>query len=262
MQASSTFSQQPPEDNPDSALARMLAQRNAELDQFAYVVSHDLRAPLRGIANLAKWIEEDLGDQIPEETAGQLALLRNRVHRMDAMIQGILQYSRVGRVDTQIEMVDIRALVTEAIDLLAPPPTVEVRMEGDFPALPANFIVLEQVFLNLIGNAIKHCGSAEAQVRVIGVDHEEFCEFHVVDNGPGIEPQFHERIFQIFQTLESRDKVEGIGMGLALVKKIVEHQGGVVSLKSDVGQGADFSFTWLKTPDDSATPGVRNGTSV
>ncbi|BDI32879.1 hypothetical protein CCAX7_49300 [Capsulimonas corticalis] len=245
--------------NSDSALARMLAQRNAELDQFAYVVSHDLRAPLRGIANLAKWIEEDLGDQVPEETASQLALLRSRVHRMDAMIQGILQYSRVGRADTQIETVDVRNLVDETIDLLAPPPEIEIRVEGNFPTLSTNLTQLEQVFLNLIGNAIKHGNGASRQIRVACREQECDYEFHVIDNGPGISPRYHERIFQIFQTLESLDKVDGAGLGLALVKKIVERQGGAVSLESDEGQGADFGFTWPKLSPDFENVGVRNG---
>ena len=221
-----------------------LRQRNAELDQFAYVTSHDLKAPLRGIANLSRWIEEDLEGSITPEVAGQFDLLRGRVHRMEAMIEAILQYSRVDRTEAPSETVDVRALLTEVIDLLAPPTRIAISVDEAMPILHTPRLRLFQVFQNLLSNAIKHhdkpSGTIHVGVRVQG----EWAEFSVKDDGPGIAPKFQERIWVIFQTLEARDKVESTGVGLALVKKIVEGQGGTVSVESEAGQGAMFKFTW------------------
>jgi PAS domain S-box-containing protein len=225
-------------------VAAALENRNRELDQFAYVTSHDLKAPLRGIANLAQWVEEDLGDLVTDEARGHLELLRGRVNRMEGLIDGILQYSRVGRA-TAIEQIDSRELVEEVVDLLAPPEGVTIEIEPNLPTLTTERLPLQQVFQNLIGNAIKHGGPAvrvQVSHRDLGYAHE----FAVTDDGPGIAPQYHERIFGIFQTLASRDKVEGSGLGLALIKKIVEHRRGRVRLVSDEGQGATFFFTWPK----------------
>ena len=227
-------------------LIKALARSNQELDQFAYVASHDLKAPLRGIANLSQWIEEDLGDAIAGENRTQMDLLRGRVHRMEALIDGILQYSRAGRVKAKPEIIDTGVLVRDVIELSAPPKSVRITVAADMPTVRAEKVPLQQVFMNLIGNAVKHAGSAGANVWVSWADSGDFYEFSVTDNGPGIAPQYHERIFGIFQTLEARDKVEGTGIGLSVVQKIVEAKGGKVRVKSDVGQGATFSFLWPK----------------
>jgi PAS domain S-box-containing protein len=223
-------------------LTRQLEERNRELDQFAYITSHDLKAPLRGIANLAQWIEEDLGEHATEAIRQQLELLRGRAHRMEALIEGILQYSRIGRTGETPQPVDVARLLDEVVDLLAPPPGA-VTVEPAMPTIVAERVPLQQVFHNLIGNALKH-GGPEVHVSV-GCERRDDCfAFTVADDGPGIAPQYHDRIFGIFQTLASRDRVEGSGLGLALVKKIVEHSGGQISLRSAEGQGAAFTFTW------------------
>lgn len=227
-------------------MASQLEARNRELDQFAYVTSHDLRAPLRGIANLSQWIEEDLGDHVTDDVHTQMELLRGRVHRMEAMIEGILQYSRVGRVKSTAERVDVGALLADVIDLLHPSPEWTIEVQGSMPVLIAERTPLQQVFANLIGNAIKHGGDQHGHVWISARDDRSFVEFTVRDDGPGIAPQYHERVFLIFQTLAPRDKVEGSGLGLSLVKKIVEHQGGTITLESAEGAGATFRFTWPK----------------
>jgi signal transduction histidine kinase len=198
------------------------------------------------MANLAQWIEEDLGEHATEEIRGQLELLRGRAHRMEALIDGILQYSRVGRSDDKVEPVDVGELLEEVVDLLAPQPDALVTIAPGMPTLTTERVQLGQVFANLIGNALKHHEGPGASVQVTARDLGRFYEFAVADNGPGIAPQYHERVFGIFQTLASRDRVEGSGLGLALVKKMVEHQGGQVRLASAVGQGATFTFTWPK----------------
>lgn len=230
----------------------LLKDRNQELDQFAYVVSHDLKAPLRAIANLSIWIEEDLMGQLPPENQQQLHLLRSRVHRMEALINGLLEFSRVGRAETAIETFSVTQLVIEVIDSLAPPTTFELEVAPNLPTLTARRLLLGQVFANLISNAVKHHDRPSGKITIAGHDQGEFIEFTVTDDGPGIEPQYHTKIFTIFQTLKSRDEQENTGVGLSIVKKIVESEGGTIQVESQVGQGTTFRFTWMKSPKSIA----------
>jgi signal transduction histidine kinase len=217
-----------------------------ELDQFAYAASHDLRAPLRGVSNLAQWIEADCAEVLNAESVEHMRLLQGRVRRMEALIEGILAYSRAGRTAGKIELVDTGKLVRSVIDLLSPPATAHLEIAPGMPLIQTERLVLEQVLMNLIGNAIKHghVDRPEVTVQVAARDLLEAVEFIVIDDGPGIAPEYHERVWGIFQTLASRDKVEGTGVGLALVKKIVERRGGRVSLDSEKDKGATFRFTW------------------
>jgi PAS domain S-box-containing protein len=233
-------------------LIKALGRSNQELDQFAYVASHDLKAPLRGIANLSQWIEEDLGDKLGGENKSQMELLRGRVHRMEALIDGILQYSRAGRVKAKPEPIDTGALVRDVVELMSPPKGVKINIAADMPTVRSEKVPLQQVFMNLIGNAVKYGRGDADQIDISWADAGDFCEFSVTDNGPGIAPQYHERIFGIFQTLEARDKVEGTGIGLSVVQKMVEAKGGSVRVKSDVGQGATFTFSWPKVESAGA----------
>jgi PAS domain S-box-containing protein len=226
----------------------VLRKRNQELDQFAYVVSHDLKAPLRAIANLSSWIEEDLSESMTEDTLHQMNLLRGRVHRMEALIEGLLQYSRVGRIQVALETVKVEKLLAEIIDSLAPPSGFEVKVEPGMPTFVTERLPLQQVFANLISNAIKHNRSESGHANISVKELDDFYEFSVADDGPGIASQYHDKVFVIFQTLEARDKVENTGIGLSLVKKIVEGQGGIISLESAEGEGATFRFTWPKQP--------------
>jgi PAS domain S-box-containing protein len=223
-----------------------LEERNRELDQFAYITSHDLKAPLRGIANLSQWIEEDLGDNATDDIRNQLDLLRGRVHRMEGMIDGILQYSRVGRVKGVSEMVDVGVLVHDVVDLIAPPAGFHIEVAPDMPTIIAERLRLQQVFQNLIVNAIKHHNRADGHICVGVTERGPLYEFAVTDDGPGIAPQYHQKIFAVFQTLAARDKVEGTGIGLSLVKKIVEGNGGQIRVESAEGAGTTFRFTWPK----------------
>ncbi|XXT18251.1 PAS domain S-box protein [Sorangium sp. So ce429] len=229
-------------------LIAALERSNKELDQFAYVASHDLKAPLRGIANLTQWIEEDLAGTLEGESREHMSLLRGRVRRMEALIDGILDYSRAGRVRHALEPVDVGQLLADVIELIAPAGGVEPRVEvaPGQPVLRTERIPLQQVFMNLIGNALKHARRADVRVRVGHRDAGLHHEFSVEDNGPGIAPEFHDRVWGLFQTLEARDKVEGTGIGLSVVKKIVESRGGRIWIESARGQGATFRFTWQK----------------
>jgi signal transduction histidine kinase len=226
-------------------LSQALAISNRDLDQFAYVASHDLKAPLRGIASLADWIEEGLGDKMDAEGRSHLGLLRRRVQRLEALIDGILAYSRAGRVQVASETVDVGVLLKEIKELLAARPEARITVGPAMPILNTERIPLQQVFLNLVGNALKHSGRADVSIEITCQDDGRgFFHFKVVDDGAGIPPQYHQRIWGLFTTLESRDKVEGSGIGLSVVKKLVESRGGRVALESTVGAGCTFHVFW------------------
>jgi PAS domain S-box-containing protein len=225
--------------------SQLLAQRNQELDNFAYIVSHDLKAPLRAIANLSVWLEEDLQGQLPKENQHQMELLRNRVYRMESLIDGLLQYSRVGRTEVAAEMVNVRDLLFEIVDSLAPPVTFAIEIQQTMPTLFAKQLLLSQVFSNLISNAIKHHDRPNGKIVIGAIAREDCYEFSVSDDGPGIALSDRDRVFEIFQTLKSSEKNENTGIGLSIVKKIVETEGGEITLKSELGKGTTFRFTWL-----------------
>ncbi len=229
-------------------LNRSLERSNRELDEFAYVASHDLKAPLRGIAHLSTWLEEDLGPLLPPASHEHLGLLRGRVLRLEALIDGILDYSRAGRQRHKLERVDVTRLLREAAELLSPRDGVEIRVAPDMPVLSTERVPLLQVFMNLLGNALKHGGRDDLVIDVRWTALEETGEFRVSDNGAGIPPEFHKRIWGIFQTLKPRDQVEGTGIGLSVVKKAVETRGGQVWIESTPGQGTTFGFTWPNVP--------------
>jgi PAS domain S-box-containing protein len=219
---------------------------NEELKNFAYVVSHDLKAPLRGIGSLADWLVSDYADKLDDQGREYLALMKNRASRMDALIDGILEYSRVGRIKETHVAVDLNALVAETVQMLASPSEVTVTVEGALPTVVGERTRLQQLFQNLISNAIKHRDKPEARIRIASADAGDFWRLSVADNGPGIEARHHERVFQLFQVLTPRDQKESTGVGLALVKKIVELYGGRVWIESRSGEGSTFFFTLPK----------------
>ncbi|MGF1567322.1 MAG: PAS domain S-box protein [Nodosilinea sp.] len=222
----------------------LLKRRNVELDQFAYVTSHDLKAPLRAIANLAEWISEDLAGQLPTENLRQLGLLQSRVQRMEALINGLLEYSRVGRRERTPTRVDVNQLLADVVDSLAPVEGFRVEVAPDMPTLTTYQTALGQVFANLISNALKHHHRDRGTVQITWQAQGRMVEFAVADDGPGIAPRYHDKIFTIFQTLKARDDFESTGIGLSVVKKIVEAENGRVWVASAVGQGTTFYFTW------------------
>ena len=221
-----------------------LERSNAELDQFAYVASHDLKAPLRAIDSLATWIEEDAEGALPEPSVRHLSLLRGRVGRMERLLDSLLTYSRVGRKEAAPEAIDTAALVREAVALVAPPAGVEVQVAGTFPTLVSARAPLALVIRNLVSNAVKHHDRPDGRVTVSARMDGDWAEFTIADDGPGIAPEYRDRVFGLFQTLRPRDEVEGSGMGLSIVKKAVQSRGGQVWIEPSAERGAMFRFTW------------------
>ncbi len=223
-----------------------LEERNQELDNFVHIVSHDLKAPLRAVANLSQWIEDDLDGQVPPGTQLQLALLRSRVARMGATIDGLLDYARIGRTAESVEPVSVAELLAETIESLAPPPTFSIWIDPNLPTLNTKRVLLFQVFANLIGNSIAHHDRSDGSIQISYQPCGDFYEFRVADDGPGIAPENHAKIFTIFQTIHPQSQADSTGIGLAIVKKIIETEGGTIRLESELGTGTTFYFTWPK----------------
>jgi signal transduction histidine kinase len=222
-----------------------LSRSNRDLEDFAYVASHDLKAPLGGIDSAAKWLEEDLHDSLSDESRRILGLMRNRITRMEKLLDDLLTYSRAGRTDTAIGETNVATIFDGILEVLGPPAHITVRVEGELPVIVTASAQLEQVLRNLINNAIKHHDKRTGEVVLSGRHVGNVVEFSVRDDGPGIAPQFHEKIFQLFQTLKRRDEVESSGMGLAVVKKLVEQQNCRITVHSrGDGTGSDFRFGW------------------
>jgi two-component system, LuxR family, sensor kinase FixL len=218
-----------------------------ELQQFAHVTSHDLKAPLRAINNLSKWIEEDLGDDLDEETAENFTLLRSRVQRMENLIEGVLQYSRAGGSEPTIVFCNFKEVIDGIVDSIVVPEDFSIQIELDVIGVYADQTQIIQVFTNLISNAIKHNDNPQGKISITAREYEtnkEWIEIFVADNGPGIPRQYREKVFQVFQTLQARDKTENTGVGLSIVKKITEKQGGKVEILDLDTIGTTFKILW------------------
>ena len=231
--------------------------RNQELNRFSHTVSHDLKAPLRGISNLAGWIQEDLPATVNPEIIANLELMRSRVARMDRLIDGLLNYAQVGNTEASLETFSVEHLLKEIVDLLSIPDGFVVELPAELPPMTTNRVLLSQVLANLIGNAYKHHDSLgetgrdrpSGRIQVTVKPDAEMWEFSVRDDGCGIALEHQERVFDIFKTLSGNDKTN-TGIGLSIVKKLVETHGGQVTLESQIGMGTTFSFTWSMSSRD------------
>jgi signal transduction histidine kinase len=225
---------------------RDLEKKNLDLNQFAHIVSHDLKAPLRGIAMVMDWIDEDTNHPIDDKVQEYHNLIRGRLQRMENLITGILDISRIGRIKRPVESVNVAGLIEEVIGNLVVPKNFQIVVEAGMPVIFTEKILLQQVFSNLIGNAIKYHNKPNGRIVIKSQMKENIYEFSVIDDGPGIAPEYHAKVFEIFQTLQERDAFESTGIGLAIVKKIVLEKGGKIWIESNLGSGATFNFTWPK----------------
>ena len=215
---------------------------NRELNDFAYIVSHDLKAPLRSISSLASWVAEDYGEKLGGEGKEQLEMLVGKAKRMHSLIDAILGYSRISRTIDDKALVDMAELANRAIEILSPPSNIGIHV-GALPFVHGDRTRMEQVFMNLISNAIKFMDKPEGEIRVSCSVENGFYRFGVSDNGPGIERRHFERIFKMFQTLSPQEDSESTGVGLAIVRKIIEMHGGRIWVESELGMGSSFYFT-------------------
>ncbi|MGL5060646.1 MAG: sensor histidine kinase, partial [Microcoleus sp.] len=222
-----------------------LARSNAELEQFAYVASHDLQAPLATIASYAQLLEKRYKDQLDSQANKFISNIVHGCTRMQVLIDDLLEYSRVGRNQKPFETVDCDRIVEQALANLQ----ATIRETGavincsTLPVVMGEVSQLVQLFQNLIGNAIKYRQEAPPVVSVSACKYDDKWLFSIADNGIGIAPQHQERIFQIFQRLHTQKEYSGTGIGLAICQKIVERHGGSIWVESEVGQGSTFHFT-------------------
>jgi signal transduction histidine kinase len=233
-----------------SAAYRQVEAANKELEQFAYAASHDLKAPLRVIDNASRWLEEDLNEYLTDDTRESMTLLRGRVKRMEKLLDDLLAYSRIGRKPEarQGEIISGNVLISDILALLVVPQNFTINVSPAFAPISVFRMPLQQVLLNLIGNAIKHHDREAGIIDVTVEEEAAFYVFTVTDDGPGIPVRFQEDVFKMFYTLKPRDQLEGSGMGLAMVRKYIEVSGGKVHLESGDNRGCAFRFTWPKTP--------------
>jgi light-regulated signal transduction histidine kinase (bacteriophytochrome) len=222
----------------------LLKQRNQELDSFVSIASHDLRAPLRAIRNLATWLAEDLTDTIDANSQQQFGLLTSRVSQMEALLEDLLQYAQLGRTQQRLAPVPISALIEDIVRGLDIPPAFTIEFDPSLPTITTNATALEQVLTNTIGNAVKHHDRLDGRVEILVSAPADLYRFEIVDDGPGIPPEYHQTMFEIFRTFSRVTTPDSTGIGLAVVKKIVELQGGTISLESVVGKGTTLGFTW------------------
>lgn len=223
-----------------------LERMNQELKSFAYIVSHDLKAPLRAITTLVEWIVTDYDSKIDDEGKNILSLLTNRTKRMHDLIDGILKYSRVGRLDVPVEEFSLYDLVNNICNMLVVPDNVQVIIQKELPVICSGKVYIEQIFQNLISNALKFMDKPQGLIEIGFTEIDNFYRIYIKDNGPGIEEKYFDKIFQIFQTLKPRDEFESTGVGLSIVKKIVENYNGKIWVESSLNQGSCFYFTLPK----------------
>jgi len=224
-----------------------------ELSRFASAVAHDLKGPLQGIQHLTTWLAEDSGKEGDGQSERLVELVQTRVARMRGMIDGLLEYARLG-ADAPVENVELDGLLREVAEVIDRPTDYLFEFRQGAPAIVTNRARLRQVFFNLLANAVRFHHGPDGRAEVTCEDLGEWLRFTVRDNGPGLDSAHHEKIFELFTTLHRRDELDTTGMGLALVKRSVELQGGRIEVDSEPGEGAAFAFTWPKRPIGCPSP--------
>ncbi len=230
-----------------AAAVERLTIANRELKEFAYIAAHDLKSPVRAIGSLAGMISNECRDMLTEQCKEELDMLVQRTERMNEFINGILEYATIGHVALQKERVDTNNVVNWVIEHVGTQKeAIEITMGKELPIIMVQRAHITQIFQNLLDNAVKYMDKPNGQIRIDCVEKDDFWEFSVADNGPGIEEKYFDKIFQIFQTLTRRDEIEATGIGLSVVRKIVELYGGKIWLKSKISEGSTFFFTLPK----------------
>jgi PAS domain S-box-containing protein len=225
-----------------------LRQANANLEEFTYAASHDLKSPLRGIADLVTWIAEDLGGTASAEVERNLGRVMERIRRLGCVIDDLLAYAHAGTASTDVVEVDLRELVDGVFEILPRPPEFQISVRIDSKPFVTNKTPLESVLRNLISNALKHHDRPAGHIDIRAVDVGRYCELTVADDGPGIPAASQERVFRMFQTLGAASR-DHSGVGLALSKRLVETHGGRIALQSAeaAARGTVFKVWWPRS---------------
>jgi signal transduction histidine kinase len=235
-----------------------LTKSNADLERFAYATAHDLKSPLRSVHNLAGWIEEDSADRLEAESMGHLRRMRGQVRRMEKLLDDMLEYSIIGhggRVPER-QQVDAETLVRDAIELVAAPEDFDIRLGEGLAAVTVERMPLQQIFVNLIQNAVLHHGGDHGRIEINVDEADTDFVFSVRDDGQGIAAEFHGAIFEMFQSLRPRFSDGGSGMGLAIARKHATSNDGDITVESSPGEGACFRVMW---PKKTVSEAVKNG---
>jgi two-component system sensor kinase FixL len=227
-------------------LLRKLESVNRELNNLVYIISHDLKTPLRGINTLVNWLSTDYEDKFDQEGKRRIDLLLSRVSRMYGLIDGILQYSGIGHIAEEMTSINLNYLVSDIIDRIVPSENITITVENELPVIECEKKHISQAFENLLSNAIRYMDKPQGHIKIGCVQEQGCWRFSVADNGPGIEERYFEKVFRIFQTLSTKDEINSVGVGLTIVKKIIELHGGRIWVESKVGHGSTFFFTLPK----------------
>ncbi|MDH5475021.1 MAG: ATP-binding protein, partial [Cyclobacteriaceae bacterium] len=225
---------------------KKLEVSNRDLQRFAYIASHDLKSPLRGISMMTEFIAADNEDQLDENGKTQLALLKSRVKIMSDLIDGILAYSRAGVLVENRKKIDLNEIIQLTLDLISPPDHINIQIIGELPTIEEDDVAIQQLFQNLLTNAIKFNDKPKGEIKIGYSDNETFHEFYISDNGSGINERDFEKIFTIFQVAHTIDNIESTGIGLSIVKKIIEALDGEIRVESELKKGTTFIFSWPK----------------
>jgi PAS domain S-box-containing protein len=226
------------------ALIKKLKKSNSDLDEFAYIASHDLKAPLNAIKRLVSWIEEDAGEVLQGDSLEHFGMIKNRIDRMNMLLKDLLDYSRIGKNDGLPQILSLQETVKNCCKSLALSDNFIIDVDDTDLVLPK--VPLELVLTNLISNAIKHHDKISGHITIRCEHLKHDFQISVTDDGPGVDPSLHEKIFMKFQTLKPRDELEGSGLGLAIVEKVLANYSGNIAITSDIGEGATFIVTWPK----------------
>ncbi|MAX71408.1 MAG: two-component sensor histidine kinase [Flavobacteriaceae bacterium] len=230
-------------------LVKELEHQNQELSDYAHMVSHDLKSPLRSLDTLAAWLIEDSTDKLDEHFSAQLGLIRSNVEKMDALISGILDYSTIGKNEVETYKIDLNLLLKDVLKMIEIPSHISIKIV-ELPTIIGDKYRLQQLFQNLISNAVKYNDKTTGSIEVGFKDKDQFWEFYIKDNGKGIDEIYFNKIFKVFEKLENTK--DSTGVGLSIVKKIVDLYGGKIWLTSKLGKGSTFYFTLKKENNGEA----------
>ncbi len=225
-------------------LVKDLESSNKGLQEYAHIVSHDLKSPLRSISALTTWMYEDYKDKLDDNGVYNLKMMQEKVESMDKLIDGILKYSTIKSDNLDNSIVDVNEVVKEITDIIYIPDHVRVVIVRKLPTIYADRTKIHQLIQNFLSNAVVHIEQKRGLVEVDCIERPKFWEFSIKDNGVGIPKEYHEKIFKIFQSIGNKERSTGIG--LSIVKKIIDLYEGKVWLKSEIGKGTTFFFTLKK----------------